>query len=161
MLPGLDGVSVAVRIMFVSARVEEVDRLVGLDAGADDCVCKPFIPREVVARVKAVLRRPAATVGPAGKVRVGPPELDELRRTVVSGGQRSELTGSEFRLLQALMRRPGQVFSRSLLLGLLHGHGEEPLDRAIETHVKNLRKKLGMQAALIRSVYGAGYQLDV
>ena len=169
MLPGMDGVEVcrairafsAVPILLVTARVEEVDRLLGLDSGADDYVCKPFSPREVVARVKAVLRRPPIAEGPGGRLLLGPFALDEARRHLDVDGVPVELTGSEFRLLQKLLRHPGRVFARSQLLDLLHGEGEgDANERSIDTHVKNLRRKLGAHGGRLRSVYGAGYQLD-
>jgi two-component system response regulator BaeR len=169
MLPGMDGLEVcrAVRafsgvpILFVTARVEEVDRLLGLDSGADDYICKPFSPREVVARVKAVLRRPPLTEAPGGRLLVGPFALDEARRHLDVDGAAVELTGSEFRLLQTLVRAPGRVFSRAHLLDLLHGDGEgDANERSIDTHVKNLRRKLGPHGVRLRSVYGAGYQLE-
>jgi two-component system response regulator BaeR len=168
-LPGLDGLEVCralrrfstVPIIMVTALVEEVDRLMGLDVGADDDVCKPFMPREVVARVKAVLRRPRL-MGLAGdRLRVGAFELDEARRRISLSGQPLELTGSEYKLLRKLLRAPGRVFSRPQLLAELHGGDDDTYDRAIDTHVKNLRRRLGPAAGLLRSVYGVGYQLDL
>jgi len=171
MLPGLDGLSLcrALRadanpvladlpVVMVTARVEEIDRLLGLDAGADDYLCKPFSPRELVARIKAILRRAGR---PAPVVAV-----DTLARRIAIHGKALDLTPTEYGILAALARRPGQVFSRAQLLDLAR-EGNASLDvtdRAIDTHVKNLRRKL--DAALpgvdaIRSIYGLGYRFDL
>lgn len=165
MLPGADGLAVCrelrtfsdVPILMLTARVEEVDRLVGLEAGADDYVCKPFSPREVVARVKAILRRPRRDVPPPGLA------IDAQRREVRVHGQVLDLTPLEFRLLAALADAPGRVFSRDQLLDRLHDDGRDLADRAIDSHVKNLRRKLervlpGREP--IRSVYGVGYRFE-
>lgn len=168
MLPGMDGLAVCralrafsgVPILFVTARVEEVDRLVGLESGADDYVCKPFSPREVVARVKAVLRRSPAAEATGGVRLCGPFVLDLVRRQLAVAGEQVELTGSEFKLLAVLMRSPGRVFSRAELMAAARGDADEANDRAIDTHVKNLRRKLGAHGAALRSVYGAGYQFE-
>lgn len=170
MLPERSGLEVcrelrtfsAVPIIIVTALVEEVDRLLGLELGADDYICKPFSPREVVARVKAVLRRPPLTGATAGP-QVGAFLLDEGRMRISFHGQRLDLTTSEYRLLRKLLLHPGRVYSRAQLLIELHGTDEESFDRAIDTHVKNLRKKLASvdaEANVLRSVYGVGYQLD-
>jgi two-component system, OmpR family, response regulator BaeR len=171
MLPGKSGLEIcrelrafsAVPIIMVTALVEEVDRLLGLEIGADDYICKPFSPREVVARVRAVLRRPPPPA-PSAALGVGPFGLDEERMRIRVRGQRLELTTSEYRLLRQLLIRPGRVYSREQLLVALHGVDDESFDRAIDTHVKNLRWKIGKidpaAAALLRSVYGVGYQLD-
>lgn len=171
MLPGLDGLSLcrALRadanplladlpVVMVTARVEEIDRLLGLDAGADDYLCKPFSPRELVARIKAILRRAGR---PAPVVAV-----DTLARRIAVHGKPLDLTPTEYGILAALARRPGQVFSRAQLLDLAR-EGNASLDvtdRAIDSHVKNLRRKL--DAALpgvdaIRSIYGLGYRFDL
>ncbi len=171
MLPGLDGLSLcrALRadtnpvladlpVVMVTARVEEIDRLLGLDAGADDYLCKPFSPRELIARIKAILRR-AGRPAPAVAV-------DTLARRIAVHGKALDLTPTEYGILAALARRPGQVFSRAQLLDLAR-EGNASLDvtdRAIDTHVKNLRRKL--DAALpgvdaIRSIYGLGYRFDL
>jgi two-component system response regulator BaeR len=171
MLPGLDGLSLcrALRadanpvlaglpVVMVTARVEEIDRLLGLDAGADDYLCKPFSPRELVARIKAILRRAGR---PAPVVAV-----DTLARRIAVHGKALDLTPTEYGILAALARRPGQVFSRAQLLDLAR-EGNASLDvtdRAIDTHVKNLRRKL--DAALpgvdaIRSIYGLGYRFEL
>lgn len=168
MLPGLDGLSVcrAVRassevpIVMVTARVEEIDRLLGLEAGADDYLCKPFSPRELMARIKAILRR-------AGTGSTTPPRtlaVDEAARRIRVHGQALDLTPSEFAILAALARRPGQVFSRAQLLDAARADSLDATDRAIDSHVKNLRRKIeavapGLDA--IRSIYGLGYRCDV
>jgi two-component system response regulator BaeR len=171
MLPGRSGLDVCrelrassgVAVIMMSARVEELDRLLGLELGADDYVCKPFSPREVVSRVKAVLRRPPMlTTGTRHQTHVvGPFVLDEGKMRVTLDGRTIELTISEYKLLRKLLLAPGRVFSRTQLLIELHGTDDEAFDRAIDTHIKNLRKRLGDHAGMLRSVYGAGYQLDV
>lgn len=170
MLPGMDGVSVcrAVRqfsdvpIMMVTARVDEIDRLLGLQTGADDYVCKPFSPREVMARVHALLRRAqgrmmSAPVPPVWRI-------DENAMRIYWRGQALPLTPVEFRMLSLLMARPGRVYSREQLLAHAHGDLRDVSDRTIDTHVKNLRKKiqqLDAQADVLTSVYGVGYRFDV
>ncbi|MDY0963675.1 response regulator [Massilia sp. CFBP9026] len=166
MLPVLDGLALcrAVRafsgvpIVMVTARVEEVDRLLGLETGADDYLCKPFSPRELMARIKAILRRS------------GPPEaapvlaLDEAARRVTLHGQTLELTPSEYAILAALARRPGQVLSRAQLLDAARADHLDATDRAIDSHVKNLRRKIDAAAPglePIRSIYGLGYRCDL
>ncbi|WP_022982706.1 response regulator [Ideonella sp. B508-1] len=175
MLPGRDGVSLCrelrsfsrVPVIMVTARVEEVERLIGLEAGADDYVCKPYRPREVVARVQAQLRRQAwlqAATHPANGPAAEPaaPELfiDEAALRARWQGEALDLTPAEFRLLRHLARTPGRVFSRDQLLDVLHEDGRAVTDRAVDSHVRNLRRKL--EAARpdsdpIRSVYGVGY----
>ena len=163
MVPSLDGIALcravrassSVPIIMVTARVEEVDRLLGLEVGADDSLCKPFSPRELVARVKAILRRVAPVTSPALSV-------DAERRMVRLRGQVIDVTPSEFLLLAALSRRPGQLFSRAQLLDAINGNALETTDRAIDSHVRNLRRKLSAVAPeleFIESVYGAGYRL--
>jgi two-component system response regulator BaeR len=165
MLPGLDGLSLCrevrsfsnVPIVMVTARVEEIDRLLGLELGADDYLCKPFSPRELMARIKAILRRAA----PPAAVQV-----DEAARRIRIHGQPLELTPTEYGILAALARRPGQVFSRARLLDAAReGNANlDVADRAIDSHVKNLRRKLdavlpGVEA--IHSIYGLGYRFDL
>lgn len=168
MLPGVDGLTLcrairaasAVPIIMVTARVDEIDRLLGLELGADDYICKPFSPREVVARVKAVLHRAAATgiaATPAGL------EIDDEGFTARLDGARLDLTPTEFRLLVALARRPGRVLSRANLLDALADRDKDVFDRSIDTHVKNLRRKLAAVAGkreLIQSIYGVGYRFE-
>lgn len=166
MLPGLDGLSLcravrafsAVPIVMVTARVEEVDRLLGLETGADDYLCKPFSPRELMARIKAILRR-------AGSAATAPAlALDEAARRVAIHGQALDLTPSEYAILAALARRPGQVLSRAQLLDAARADNLDANDRAIDSHVKNLRRKIeaiapGLEP--IRSIYGLGYRCDL
>ena len=168
MLPGLDGMSVCrevrafstVPIIMVTARVEEIDRLLGLDLGADDYICKPFSPREVVARALAVLRR-TARVEPADPGRV---EIDEDRLSIAIGGHRLDLTPTEFRLLRLLAARPGRIYSRAQILEHAYSDDPEVSDRIVDSHVKNIRKKIA--AALpgfdaLHSVYGVGYRFEI
>ena len=168
MLPGLDGVAVcaAVRtfstvpIIMVTARVDEIDRLLGLDTGADDYVCKPFSPREVVARIKALLRR---SEGALAKPVPAAFAVDEARQQINWRGQPLPLTPVEFRLMRQLMSRPGQVFARARLLDTVHEDLRDVSDRAIDSHIKNLRRKLeqaGTGEAGMSSVYGVGYRFD-
>ena len=168
MLPGLDGLSLcrAVRedsevpIIMVTARVEEIDRLLGLELGADDYLCKPFSPRELVARIKAILRR-ARTQAPAPEqVRA----IDAASRRAFVRGAPIDLTPSEFDLLAALARRPGQVFSRAQLLELAYQDKLDVHDRVVDSHVKNLRRKIEALAPgldPIASVYGVGYRFEL
>ena len=166
MLPGLDGLSVcravrafsAVPIIMVTARVEEIDRLLGLDSGADDYLCKPFSPRELMARIKAILRRAQAAAPPS------PCLVDEAAQRISIMGRPLDLTPTEFHLLAAMARRRGQVFSRAQLLDLAGQDSLDVTDRAVDSHIKNLRRKIA--AALpdteaIGSVYGLGYRFDL
>jgi DNA-binding response OmpR family regulator len=167
-LPRLDGLDVArtlrqdstIPIIMLTARVEESDRILGLETGADDYITKPFSPRELVARVRAVLRR--TTTAPGGDVlTVGDLVLDVARMTVVRGGTSVELTTTEFQLLIALARRPGQVFTRAQLLDAVRGTDAEAFDRAIDAHVKNIRRKLEpdpRRPRYLLTVYGVGYK---
>jgi two-component system, OmpR family, response regulator BaeR len=167
MLPGLDGISVckAVRrfsdvpILMLTARVDEVDRLLGLDTGADDYVCKPFGPREVVARVRALLRRYEGRVTLAAK----PWTVEESSFRIAWRSQWLPLTRQEFLMLRLFLSRPGRVFSRSQLLDSASSDLRDVSDRAIDSHIKNIRRKI--QAAdpgseCIVSVYGVGYRFD-
>ncbi|WPH19655.1 response regulator [Variovorax paradoxus] len=169
MLPRLDGIEVLRRarehtshpIIMLTARIEEVDRLLGLELGADDYVCKPFSPRELVARVRAVLRR---TEPPAerGQPRQGMPGLvlDDVHWRASLEGTPLNLTRREFGLLQVLSRHPGRIFSRARLLELAYDDTMDVTERAIDSHVKNLRRKLGAVTPAhdwIRSVYGVGF----
>lgn len=170
MLPGRNGVDVCrdirqfcdVPIIMVTAVTAEAERLRALDIGADDYVCKPFSPREVVARVRAVLRRRPLAASVVR--RVGPLELDEAALAIAIDGVRLDLTVSEYKILRRLMVTPGRVVSRARLLGDLHGPDADTIDRAIDTHIKNIRKKIARwrpEDQLIRSVYGEGYELDL
>jgi two-component system, OmpR family, response regulator BaeR len=165
MLPGRDGLEVCrelrtfsdVPIVMVTAKVEEIDRLIGLDLGADDYVCKPFSVRELVARVRAILRRPR-NAPPAGLV------LDEERHAAQLDGRALDLTPVEFRLLRALAAAPGRVFPRERLLERLYADHRVVTDRTVDAHVKNLRRKLEEVRPgeeLVRSIYGVGYKLEL
>ncbi len=166
MLPGMDGLTVCralraqsdVPVIMVTALVEEIDRLLGLDSGADDYLCKPFSPRELMARIKAILRRTQPRAAASAYV------VDEAAKRISMHGQALDLTPSEFTLLAALMRRPGQVFSRAQLLDLAGQDSLDVTDRAIDSHIKNLRRKIAVvlpDADAIGSVYGLGYRFDL
>ena len=168
MLPGTDGLTVCreVRaftdtpIIILTARVEEIDRLLGLELGADDYICKPFSPREVVARVRAVLRR----YGPSGPRPSSRLVVDETRFRATLDGQALDLTPVELRLLSALAGEPGRIFSRDQLLDRLYSDRRVVLDRTVDSHVKNVRRKLAEVAPgeeIIRSIYGIGYKLEL
>ncbi|MGA1598181.1 MAG: response regulator [bacterium] len=170
MLPGMEGTDVCrevrkfseVPILMVTAKTEEIDRLLGLELGADDYICKPFSPREVVARVKAVLRRARTPQVEAPELKAGPLVLNTETRAVHVSQQLLELTPTEFGLLRALMQRPERVFSRDELLTQVQGYDFAGYDRTIDTHVKNLRKKLAPHGLdrNIGSVYGVGYRFS-
>ncbi len=166
-LPGMDGVEVCrtlraerdlTPILFVTARDEEVDRILGLELGADDYMTKPFSPRELVARVRAVLRRGAAPAAPV--LELGPVRLDRERRTVLSGGAEVDLTPTEFELLAHLLAHPGRVFTRDELLSSVWGYLAAGGTRTVDVHIAQLRAKLG-PAAPLRTVRGVGYAATV
>jgi DNA-binding response OmpR family regulator len=168
-LPGLDGLEVTRRlrrdsgvpIIMLTARDDETDKVVGLELGADDYVTKPFSPRELAARVRAVLRRHAADAG-GDVIRAGDVVLDVPRLRVEVAGRAISLTATEFQLLTALARQPGRVFTRSQLLDAIHGVAFESYERAIDAHVKNIRRKLEPDPRAPRyllTVYGVGYRL--
>lgn len=172
MLPGQDGLAVCrelrahgdTPVIMLTARVEEVDRLIGLESGADDYICKPFSPREVVARVRTVLRRwratPQAPAAEAGAARL---QIDIDSHRARFDGQALDLTPVELRLLAALAAAPGRVFSRDQLLDRLHDDQRALSDRTVDSHVKNLRRKLEQAcpgAEPIRSIYGVGYRFE-
>ncbi|MBD8882250.1 MULTISPECIES: response regulator [Rhodanobacter] len=167
MLPGLDGLAVcrAVRafsdvpILMLTARVEEIDRLLGLEAGADDYVCKPFSPRELVARIKTILRR---SHGPEARRPLV--EIDEAAHAARIGPQTLDLTPSEYNMFAAMAKRPGTAFSRAQLLDIARRDNLDVSDRAIDTHIKNLRRKLATAlpgVEIIHSIYGLGYRVDL
>lgn len=169
MLPGAEGTEVCreirkfstVPIIMITAKVEEIDRIIWLELGADDYICKPFRPREVVARVKAVLRR-SQPPSEEKKLLVGPIILDENTHQAMVGGKELKLTPSEFGLLKVMMARPDRVFSRNELLNKVQGYDFEGYDRTIDTHVKNLRRKIKRMLPdhdIIVTVYGIGYKL--
>ncbi|GAA0773998.1 response regulator [Castellaniella ginsengisoli] len=172
MLPGRDGLELcrdirsrtSIPVIMVTARTEEIDRLLGLELGADDYICKPYSPREVVARVKAVLRRSAADQAPARMREAGGLEIDEGAWSARLDGVPLDLTPVEFRLLALLAGQPGRIFSRDQVLDGLYDDRRVVTDRAVDSHVKNLRRKLAAvrpDEELIRSVYGVGYRLDL
>jgi DNA-binding response OmpR family regulator len=146
----------------LTARDDEVDRVAGLELGADDYVTKPFSPREVVARVRAILRRHGSARG-ADVVRVGQLEVDAARMRVAVDGRAVGVTATEYALLAALARQPGRVFTRAQLLDAIHGTAFESYERAIDAHVKNLRRKLEAdphRPRLLLTVHGVGYRLS-
>lgn len=170
MLPGRDGISVCQRlrehsdvpIVMITARGEEADRVLGLEIGADDYLAKPFSPRELLARIRATVRRARGQAGPrSAQTRVGDLSLDPGTLIATLDGEPLDLTSYEFALLQALAERAGQVLSRERLLALGRGRGEEAFDRSIDVHISRLRQKLGddpRHPRRIRTVRGAGYQ---
>ncbi len=172
MLPGLDGLDVtrALRqdpatrklpIIMLTARVEEADRLVGLELGADDYITKPFSPRELVARVRAVLRRSEGEAVTAGIMHSGALSIDLERRSVRREGEPIELTATEFDLLAVLAREPGRPFTRSQLLELVYDASYAGYDRTVDAHIKNLRRKIELDPGspqYILTIYGVGYK---
>jgi two-component system alkaline phosphatase synthesis response regulator PhoP len=168
-LPGMDGLDVCralrresdVPIIMLTARVEEMDRLIGLELGADDYISKPFSPRELVARVRAVLRRAQGGVHQSGLVRVGDLEIDLQGHKVSRADEIIELSRTEFNLLAVLAQNPGQTFSRAQLLSRLHGVAYDGYDRSVDAHIKNLRRKLEVEPSepqYVLTVYGIGYK---
>jgi DNA-binding response OmpR family regulator len=170
-LPALDGLDVTrelrrgglVPIVMLTARGEESDKLVGLELGADDYVTKPFSPKELVARVRAVLRRTEGGAALAEVVRVGADiSLDAGRMETTVAGRRVDLTHTEFELLMVLARQPGRVFTRAQLLDAVHGATVESYERAIDAHVKNIRRKIEPDPRApryLQTVFGVGYRL--
>ena len=168
-LPKLDGLDVAralrtggaVPIVILTGRSDESDKLVGLELGADDYVTKPFSPKELVARVRAVLRRTERPVTPSELIRCGDVTVDVPRLRVTVGTRNVELTPTEFQLLAALAREPGRVFTRSQLLDTVRGVAVESYERAIDAHVKNIRRKLEpdhREPYYLQTVHGVGYR---
>ncbi|HEY8830549.1 MAG TPA: response regulator transcription factor, partial [Candidatus Limnocylindria bacterium] len=168
-LPKLDGLDVAralrrdssVPIVILSGRSDETDKLVGLELGADDYVTKPFSPKELVARVRAVLRRIERPAPASDLIRASDVTLDVPRMRVRAGDRDVELTSTEFQLLAALAREPGRVFTRSQLLDAVHGVAFESYERAIDAHVKNIRRKLETdprEPHYLQTVHGVGYR---
>jgi len=173
MLPGVDGLDVCrevkagadtagIPIIMLTARTEEADRLIGLELGADDYITKPFSPRELVARVRAVLRRvQGGVLLPAGLLRAGGLEMDLAGHRVTRAGETVQLTRSEFDLLAVLMQHPGQTLTRAQLLDRLHGIAYDGFDRSVDAHIKNLRRKLEadpLNPRYVLTVYGVGYK---
>jgi len=168
-LPEMDGLEVCralrresdVPIIMLTARVEETDRLIGLELGADDYITKPFSPRELVARVRAVLRRVQGGVYQPGLIRTGDLEIDLLGHRVTRAGEPIRLTRTEFNLLATLAQHPGQILTRAQLLDRLHGIAYDGYDRSIDAHIKNLRRKLEANPAeprYVLTVYATGYR---
>ncbi len=172
MLPDADGIDVcktlrreerfaAVPIIMLTARADELDRVLGLEIGADDYITKPFSPKELVARVKAVLRRSRPQEQKMEKIEIGGLlTIDLQRHEVIAGGEKVELTAVEFRILQFLASKRGWVFSRDSILDNLWGHEKAVSDRTVDVHVRHLREKLGLAASLLKNVRGVGYKLE-
>lgn len=167
MLPGKDGLEIckeirsfsSVPIIIVTARIEEIDRLLGLELGADDYICKPFSPREVVARVKSVLRRST------GEIQQNQPilEIDTDQQLAILKGHKLNLTTVEFQLLRIMADKPGRIFSRDQLMEGIYSDRRIVFDRTIDSHVKKLRKKISAAVPdleIIHSVYGVGYRYE-
>ena len=170
MLPGKNGIELCreirqfsnVPIIMITARVEEIDRLLGLELGADDYICKPFSPREVVARVKSIFRRLDAKPLTHNLV-IGSISLDDKTHQVLIDKQVLSLTPNEFGLLKVMMSQPNRVFSRNELINRIQGYDFEGYDRTIDTHIKNLRKKIAQRLPgqeIISTVYGIGYKFS-
>ncbi|MFL5777487.1 MAG: response regulator transcription factor [Chloroflexota bacterium] len=168
-LPEIDGLDVArairrdsdLPIVMLTARDDELDKLVGLELGADDYLTKPFSPRELVARVRAVLRRSEPRPGRAERIEAGDVVLDTGRMRTEVAGRRVDLTATEFQLVATLAARPGRIFTRSQLLDAIHGVAFESYERAIDAHIKNIRRKLEpdpRQPRYVLTVYGVGYR---
>jgi DNA-binding response OmpR family regulator len=168
-LPRMDGLDVArsirrdsaVPIIMLTARADESDTLIGLELGADDYLTKPFSPKELVARVRAVLRRVGGDLAHADVVRVGDVELDVPRLRTTIEGRRIDLTATEFQLLLTLARQPGRVLTRAQLLDAVHGVAYESYERAIDAHVKNIRRKIEPDPRApryLQTVFGVGYR---
>ena len=169
-LPGMDGLDVtrslrrngALPIIMLTARADESDKLVGLELGADDYLTKPFSPKELVARVRSVLRRSEAAQSPRDLIRVGDLELNLPSMQLTIAGRPVELTQTEFQLLSTMARQPGRVFSRAQLLNAVHGVAFESYERAIDAHIKNLRRKIEPDPHnphYLLTVFGVGYRL--
>jgi two-component system response regulator BaeR len=166
-LPNVDGLQLCnairdrsnVPIIMTTARIDEIDRLIGLDAGADDYICKPYSPREVVARVRAVLRRTQPDAQATQAI-----EFDEARLQVQMAGITAVLTAIEFKLLHYLARSPGRIYSRERLMDVIYADHRVVADRTIDSHIKKLRAKLKTawpEQEIVHSVYGAGYKFEV
>ena len=172
MLPGANGIDVLkqlrqssdIPVIMLTARGDDVDRILGLEFGADDYIAKPFNPRELLARIKAILRRSGPATSRQHHVNVGSIELDSRARRVTAGGEAIRLTGTEFELLRCLAESPGEVVSKEQLSKQALGRRYMPYDRSIDTHISNLRRKLadaGVTSPAIQSQRGVGYCLPV
>ena len=171
-LPGLDGLEVCksirrdsnIPILMLTARVEEADKLIGLELGADDYVIKPFSPREVVARVRTILRRAAAEPSQANVIQVGDLQIDLEQHSVMLSDRPVELTPTEFDLLVVLARQPRRVFTRLQLMEQAQGSAFEGYERTIDAHIKNIRLKLEpnpKKPVYIQTVFGVGYKIEM
>jgi phosphate regulon transcriptional regulator PhoB len=170
MMPEMDGIEVCkamkkddrysdIPVIMLTAKTSETDKVLGLEFGADDYVTKPFSPRELMARVKAVLRRPGKKDAEK-KVKINEIEIDLLKHEVIVKGEPVELTATEFRILQILASKNGWVFSREQLLDSLWGNEKVVVDRTIDVHIKHLREKLGSAGKMIRNIRGVGYKIE-
>ncbi|MBT8165685.1 MAG: response regulator transcription factor [Acidimicrobiia bacterium] len=170
-LPEMDGLDVtrrlrqssSVPIIMLTARSEESDRIVGLELGADDYIVKPFSPKELVARIRAVLRRADATLGGGELIRAGAVTIDLPKMRVTVGDAEADLTATEFELLVTLARHPGRIYTRAQLLDALHGVSFESYERSVDAHIKNLRRKIEAdprRPQLLLTVYGVGYKFS-
>jgi len=170
MLPGKDGIEICkeirkfstVPVIMLTAKADEIDRLIGLELGADDYICKPFSPREVVARVKAILRR-VTPQQQKEKITCGDIHLDPVRHQATIKNSYLTLTPIEFGMLEIFMAHPGQVFTRNELIDKVQGYAFEGYDRTIDSHIKNLRKKIAEHLPdqkIIRTIYGVGYTFN-
>lgn len=170
MLPDMDGLDVcrqlrkteklaSVPIIMLTAKGDESDKVVGLELGADDYLTKPFSVKELIARIRAVLRRPG-TVESTRRITVGALVLDLDKFEAVVGGDKVELTATEFRILQFLASRRGRVFTRDQILDFLWGHEKAVVDRTVDVHIRNLREKLGPSATLVKNIRGVGYKVE-
>lgn len=166
-LPGKDGLTLTrelraasrVGIILVTARDDEIDRIVGLELGADDYVTKPFSVKELVARIHAVLRRPAGGET-ARRIVIGPLVIDGDKFEAAVDGAKVDLTATEFKILQLLAAKPGRVFTRDRILDHLWGDEKAVVDRTVDVHIRNLREKLGPAAALVKNIRGVGYKVE-
>lgn len=169
-LPTVDGIAVCreirsrsdVPILMVTARIDEVDRVLGLEVGADDYIVKPFSPRELLARVRATVRRARGKAGPSAMLRVGPLELSTSSMTASLDGRAIELTGYEFMILRVLAERKGRVLTREQIMDLAKGSLDEAFDRSIDVRISRLRQKLEQnprRPSMLRTVRGVGYML--
>jgi two-component system alkaline phosphatase synthesis response regulator PhoP len=155
--------SSSVPIIMLTARSEESDRIVGLELGADDYIVKPFSPKELVARIRAVLRRADATLGGGELIRAGAVTIDLPKMRVTVGEDEVELTATEFELLVTLARHPGRIYTRAQLLDALHGISFESYERSVDAHIKNIRRKIEpdpRRPQLVLTVYGVGYKFS-
>jgi DNA-binding response OmpR family regulator len=171
MLPDMDGLEIckylkrqdllsSIPVIMLTAKGEEIDKILGLELGADDYVTKPFSPKELIARIRAVLRRNLGTSSTGVLTAGGILSVDRDRHEVMVRSRRIELTTTEFRILRLLLSKKGWVFSREKILDYLWGHEKAVVDRTVDVHIKHLREKLGEAASLIKNIRGVGYKLE-